>query len=125
MCCTNYDYPQIIHMKCLPFGGTSTVPILEEFFDNESKKINNFIVDKDLKDQTKIKKVVDILSKVTEQKPVKLDDYDIRASLGLDGKPDRYYFNWDRKHLIYKSNIYPISKSDFETLGNLVDLCPK
>lgn len=127
-CAANPDYPATLQMKCLPFRSSSTVPILEDSFDKLSKETFNrgsikFITIKDLKERDKIKSLVEILDKIIKQKPVDLDDYDVKASITFEGKKEKYYFNWDRKHLIYKSSIYLMSKDDFHDLDQIVNFC--
>lgn len=71
-------YPEELKMVCMPFRTTTTVPTEEEDFDNMtrdgqtlmgSKKVNK------IDDSNKIKEIVDLLTKITAGKIVKLDDW--------------------------------------------------
>lgn len=124
--CQEKKYPEEVKMVCMPFRTSTTVPTEEENFDAMTRDGQNLMGSKKVNkidDSVKIREIVDLLAKITASKTVKLDDYDIRASIDFKGEKDKYYFNWDHKHLIYKTQIYKIPVNDSKKLEDLVDMC--
>ena len=125
--CTNPKYPKVVKMVCFPFRTHTIVSIDENNFEAIAAPNDLFPIKTSLTEITNpedVKKVVDLLNTVIRRKQSHLDDVSFRASIALEGENDKYYFNWDRKHIIYKLKNYPISQAEFDEFKKLTSMCP-
>lgn len=125
--CFGQKQPDKITTSCFPFGMKTGLPTYEEEFEKLLKQKDPFKwkVIKIITDAETIEKAAFQLKAITGKPPVELTDYDLRGSVEIGGEPEKYYFNWDRKHLIYKSKAYKLGSDEYATLARLVEMCGK
>ncbi|MGX5854412.1 hypothetical protein ACWKW6_12230 [Dyadobacter jiangsuensis] len=123
ICCTHKpEQAKTVKMKCIGFRTSTVVPVYEDAFDKKEKSNTFFLTEKTILNLDSIRNGLEVLSAVAQQRPVSLDDYSIRASIKFDADVV-FYFNWDRRHLIYQKKIYRISAEQMSRLTNLFNLC--
>jgi len=124
--CSDIKYPSRVKMICFPFRTHTVVSISEHNFEIIAAPNDLFFIKTrvaEITNPSEIKKVVDLLTAATKRKEAHLDDVSFRASIALDGKNEKYYFNWDKKHIIYKLKNYPISQIEFNEFKKLTNMC--
>jgi hypothetical protein len=124
--CTSPKYPPVVKMVCFPFRTHTIVSVNENNFEAIAAPNDLFMIKTSFTEITnpaEVKKIVDLLKTVTNRKQAHLDDVSFRASIALDGETDKYYFNWDKKHIVYKLKNYAISRTEFDEFKKITNMC--